>query len=182
MSLTSSTLKQLTGKVNVHNHNQFQGHLTFRRSYNIRCSTFLPHSPDNHKLDVRTSDPCLPSLFLPTPRDLATMLGLDQSVVKQNTYGISRTTITRFLSPTVIVKGFSSCNGCDSPSTLIDNFDAATGVGLVTTRGTRLVATIRHVVGVQRIRMPGVSVSKDSFGATTSALKTLSPHLTLDAS
>ena len=70
--------------MNVRNHSQSLERLISPHSYSTHCSIFHRPSPDNHRLNVRTSDRCLPSsLHLPAVQILTkAMLELDKMAVK----------------------------------------------------------------------------------------------------
>ena len=105
-------------------------------------------------------------------------------------YGAVLTVIRICLLPTLIFKGLPSWMGCVSPlisiwsggiaGTLVDASGVA-GVGALSTslvRITRLVATMRQETGAHTSRMPGISVSTASVGASASTLKSPSPQRT----
>jgi len=74
--------------MNVRNHSQSLERLISPHSYSTHCSIFHRPSPDNHRLNVRTSDRCLPSsLHLPavqilTKRNARTRQDGGQAVLK----------------------------------------------------------------------------------------------------
>ena len=56
--------------------------------------------------------------------------------------------------------------------------DVSDGLAMSVVRVSRFVATMRQLVGAQRKRKPGASVSADSFGASASSLNSPSPQRT----